>query len=270
MKKKILSITIATTLILGLVTLTGCGSSKENAKEKKTIVVGATPEPHAEILKKVKPILEKKGYTLEIKEFTDYITPNTALQDGEIDANFYQHIPYLEEFNKERKTDLSYTVKVHLEPMGVYSKTIKDLKQLKSGATIAVPNDPTNESRALRLLEKEGIIKLKEGELVSKLDITENPKNIKVEELDAAQLPRTLGDAEVAVINTNYAVSANLNPLKDALAIESKDSPYANVIVVKTENKNAEYIKALNEAINSEEIKKYIEEQYKGAIIPAF
>ncbi|AVP63495.1 methionine ABC transporter substrate-binding protein [Clostridium botulinum] len=270
MKKKILSITIATTLILGLVTLTGCGSSKENAEEKKTIVVGATPEPHAEILKKVKPILEKKGYTLEIKEFTDYITPNTALQDGEIDANFYQHIPYLEEFNKEKKTDLSYTVKVHLEPMGVYSKTIKDLKQLKSGATIAVPNDPTNESRALRLLEKEGIIKLKEGELVSKLDITENPKNIKVEELDAAQLPRTLGDAEVAVINTNYAVSANLNPLKDALAIESKDSPYANVIVVKTENKNAEYIKALNEAINSEEIKKYIEEQYKGAIIPAF
>ncbi|HDK7176354.1 TPA: MetQ/NlpA family ABC transporter substrate-binding protein [Clostridium botulinum] len=270
MKKKILSITIATTLILGLVTLTGCGSSKENAKEKKTIVVGATPEPHAEILKKVKPILEKKGYTLEIKEFTDYITPNTALQDGEIDANFYQHIPYLEEFNKEKKTDLLYTVKVHLEPMGVYSKTIKDLKQLKSGATIAVPNDPTNESRALRLLEKEGIIKLKEGELVSKLDITENPKNIKVEELDAAQLPRTLGDAEVAVINTNYAVSANLNPLKDALAIESKDSPYANVIVVKTENKNAEYIKALNEAINSEEIKKYIEEQYKGAIIPAF
>ncbi len=192
------------------------------------------------------------------------------MQDGEIDANFYQHIPYLEEFNKEKKTDLSYTVKVHLEPMGVYSKTIKDLKQLKSGATIAVPNDPTNESRALRLLEKEGIIKLKEGELVSKLDITENPKNIKVEELDAAQLPRTLGDAEVAVINTNYAVSANLNPLKDALAIESKDSPYANVIVVKTENKNAEYIKALNEAINSEEIKKYIEEQYKGAIIPAF
>ncbi|HDK7169134.1 TPA: MetQ/NlpA family ABC transporter substrate-binding protein [Clostridium botulinum] len=270
MKKKILSITIATTLILGLVTLTGCGSSKENAKEKKTIVVGATPEPHAEILKKVKPILEKKGYTLEIKEFTDYITPNTALQDGEIDANFYQHIPYLEEFNKEKKTDLLYTVKVHLEPMGVYSKTIKDLKQLKSGATIAVPNDPTNESRALRLLEKEGIIKLKEGELVSKLDITENPKNIKVEELDAAQLPRTLGDAEVAVINTNYAVSANLNPLKDALVIESKDSPYANVIVVKTENKNAEYIKALNEAINSEEIKKYIEEQYKGAIIPAF
>ncbi len=165
---------------------------------------------------------------------------------------------------------MSYTVKVHLEPMGIYSKTIKDLKQLKNGATIAVPNDPTNESRALRLLEKEGIIKLKERELVSKLDITENPKNIKVEELDAAQLPRTLGDVEAAVINTNYAVSANLNPLKDALAIELKDSPYANVIAVKTENKNAEYIKVLNEAINSQEIKKYIEEEYKGSIIPAF
>ncbi|HID0815659.1 MetQ/NlpA family ABC transporter substrate-binding protein [Clostridium botulinum] len=270
MKKKILSIAIATTLILGLVALTGCGSSKEEAKEKKTIVVGATPEPHAEILKKVKPILEKKGYTLEIKEFTDYVTPNTALQDGEIDANFYQHIPYLEEFNKEKKTDLSYTVKVHLEPMGVYSKTIKDLKELKNGATISIPSDPTNGSRALKLLEKEGIIKLKEGELVSKMDITKNPKNIKIEELDAAQLPRTLGDVDAAVINTNYAVPANLNPLKDALAIESKDSPYANVIVVKTENKNTEYIKALDEAINSEEIKKYIEEQYKGAILPAF
>ncbi|APH18398.1 MetQ/NlpA family ABC transporter substrate-binding protein [Clostridium botulinum] len=270
MKKKILSIAIAITLILGLVALTGCGSSKEEAKEKKTIVVGATPEPHAEILKKVKPILEKKGYTLEIKEFTDYVTPNTALQDGEIDANFYQHIPYLEEFNKEKKTDLSYTVKVHLEPMGVYSKTIKDLKELKNGATISIPSDPTNGSRALKLLEKEGIIKLKEGELVSKMDITKNPKNIKIEELDAAQLPRTLGDVDAAVINTNYAVPANLNPLKDALAIESKDSPYANVIVVKTENKNAEYIKALDEAINSEEIKKYIEEQYKGAILPAF
>lgn len=270
MKKKILSIAIATTLILGLVTLTGCGGSKEDTKEKKKIVVGASPEPHAEILEQVKPILEKQGYTLEIKEFTDYITPNTALQDGSIDANFYQHIPYLEQFNKEKKTDLTYTVKVHLEPMGVYSKNIKDLKELKDGATIAVPNDSTNESRALKLLEREGIIKLKEGELISKLDITENPKNIKLEELDAAQLPRTLGDVDAAVINTNYAISANLNPTKDALAIESKDSPYANVIAVKTENKNAEYIKVLNEAINSEEIRKYIEEQYKGAIVPAF
>ncbi|MCY6369079.1 MetQ/NlpA family ABC transporter substrate-binding protein [Clostridium ganghwense] len=271
MKKKILSIVLASSLLIGVIGLTGCGAKKEAAKEtKKKIVIGATPEPHAQILEKVKPILEKEGYTLEIKEFTDYVTPNTALQDGELDANFFQHIPYLEQFNKEKNTGLDYTVKVHLEPMGIYSKKIKDLKELKDGATIAVPNDPTNEARALRVLEKQGIMKFKEGELISKLDITENPKNIKIEELDAAQLPRVLEDVDAAVINTNYAISAELNPTKDALAIESKDSPYANVIAVKKENKDKDYIKALDKAITSEEIKKFIEEQYKGTIIPAF
>lgn len=271
MKKKILSILLVSSIAVSLFGLTGCGAKNEGSDDaKKTIVVGASPEPHAEILEKVKPILEKEGYTLEIKEFTDYVTPNTALQAGELDANFFQHIPYLEQFNKEKNTDLVYTVKVHLEPMAIYSKSIKDLKNLKDGATIAVPNDATNEARALKLLQKEGIMKFKEGELISKLDITENPKNINIKELDAAQLPRVLEEVDCAVINTNYAIAAKLNPTKDALAIESKDSPYANIIAVKKENKDKEYIKALNKAINSEEIRKYIEENYKGAIIPAF
>ncbi|MCY6959122.1 MetQ/NlpA family ABC transporter substrate-binding protein [Clostridium brassicae] len=271
MKKKILSIVLTSTLICSLVALTGCGAKKgAEVKEKKKIVIGANPTPHAEILQKVKPILEKEGYTLEIKEFTEYTTLNKVLQDGEIDANYFQHIPYLEQFNKENKTDLVYTVKVHIEPMAIYSKKIKDLKELKNGSVIAVPNDPTNEARALKLLEREGIMKFKDGQLISKLDIKENPKNIEIKELDAAQLPRVLQDVDVAVINTNYAISAGLNPTKDSLAIEDKDSPYANIIAVKKENKDKEYIKALNKAINSEEIKKYIKEKYNGTVIPAF
>lgn len=271
MKKRILSAILASTVVLGAIGLTGCGN-KEAAKptEKKKIVVGATPEPHAQILEKVKPILEKKGYNLEIKVFDDYVIPNTAVEQGELDANFFQHSPYLEQFNKEKGTHLTSVAKVHLEPMGVYSDKIKNLKDLKDGATIAVPNDSTNGSRALRLLEKEGIAKFKEGELITKLDIIENPKNIKIEELEAAQLPRTLKDVDAAVINTNYALPAGLNPTKDALAIESKDSPYANIIAVKEDNKDKEYIKALVEAINTPEIKKFIEENYKGAIVPAF
>lgn len=271
MKKRILSAILASTVVLGAIGLTGCGN-KEAAQsaEKKKIVVGATPEPHAQILEKVKPILEKKGYTLEVKVFDDYVIPNTAVEQGELDANFFQHIPYLEQFNKEKGTHLASVAKVHLEPMGVYSDKIKNLKDLKDGATIAVPNDSTNGSRALRLLEKEGIAKFKEGELITKLDITENPKNIKIEELEAAQLPRTLKDVDAAVINTNYALPAGLNPTKDALAIEAKDSPYANIIAVKEDNKDKEYIKALVEAINTPEIKKFIEENYKGAIIPSF
>lgn len=272
MKKRILSVLLATTFLVGSVALTGCGSKDKASapEEKKKIVVGATPEPHAQILEKVKPILEKEGYTLEIKIFNDYVIPNTAVEDGELDANFFQHVPYLEQFNKEKGTHLAYTAKVHLEPMGVYSKKIKDLKDLKTGATVAVPNDPTNEARALRLLEKQGVLKFKEGQLITKLDITENPKNIKIQELEAAQLPRTLEDVDAAVINTNYALPAGLNPLKDALAIEDKDSPYSNVLVVKEGNQDKAYIKALTKAITSPEIKKFIEEQYKGAIIPSF
>ncbi|QGU94891.1 MetQ/NlpA family lipoprotein [Clostridium bovifaecis] len=271
MKKRFLSIVLASTVALGAFGLTACGNKDAaQSQDKKKIVIGATPQPHSEILEKVKPILKEKGYDLEVKIFNDYVIPNTAVEEGDLDANFFQHVPYLEQFNKEKGTHLAYVAKVHLEPMGVYSDKIKDLKELKDGTTIAVPNDPTNEARALRLLEKEGIAKFKEGELITKLDITENPKNIKIEELEAAQLPTTLKDVDAAVINTNYALPAGLNPTKDALAIEEKDSPYANVIAVKEENKDKPYIKALAEAINSPEIKKFIEENYKGSIIPSF
>ncbi|MDP4143029.1 MAG: MetQ/NlpA family ABC transporter substrate-binding protein [Bacillota bacterium] len=268
--KKLLSVVLSGLLIFAA---GGCGAKQDTTgadNDKKTIVVGATAVPHAEILEQVKPILAKKGYTLEIKVFTDYVAPNTAVQDGELDANFFQHIPYLTKFNQEKKTDLDYTVKVHIEPMGVYSQKIKNLKDIKDGDTIAIPNDPTNGSRALKLLEKNGVIKLKAADLVTKLDITENKKNIKITELDAAQLPKVLGDVDAAVINTNYALQGNLNPLKDAIALEAKDSPYANVLAVKKENKDKPYIKALSEALNSPEIKKFIEDKYKGSIIPAF
>lgn len=260
MKKNFLKLTLGFALLAGL-----------NAQaNEKTITIGATPIPHVQILEQVKPILKKEGYTLKIQEFTDYVTPNYAVEDGDLDANFFQHVPYLDEFNKNKGTHLVKTVSVHLEPIGIYSTKIKSLKNLKDGATIAVPNDPTNENRALDLLEKEGLLKFAKVSLKTKVDITQNPRNFKIEELDAPQLPRVLDDVAIAVINTNYALSANLNPLKDALALESKDSPYANVIVVKEGNENSAKIKALDKAINSDAIRKFIIEKYKGAIIPAF
>lgn len=268
--KKILSVILA--LTLGT-TLAGCAAkSKETAPaaDKKIIKIGASPTPHAEILQIVKPLLQKEGYTLEIKEFEDYVIPNTALADGELDANFFQHVPYLKKMNDEKKLNLDYTVKVHIEPMGVYSSKIKALADLKDGATIAIPNDATNGARALRVLETAGLIKLKAGDLVSKLDITENTKKLIIKELDAPQLPRVLQDVDAAVINTNYAIQANFNPAKDALAIESKDSPYANILAVKAADKNAPWAQALSKALTSPEVKKYIEDKYKGNIVPAF
>lgn len=272
--KKSIALVLSIVLTLGLA---GCAaksqgtSSKTSAEsDKKVIKVGATPVPHKEILEQIKPILEKKGYTLEIKEFTDYVQPNLALNDGDLDANFFQHIPYLKKSIDEKKLDLDYTVKVHIEPMGLYSKKVTKLGDLKEGSTIAVPNDPTNEARALRVLETAGLIKLKSGDLVTILDITENTKNIKFKELEAAQLPRVLNDLDAAVINTNYALEAKLNPAKDAIVIESKDSPYANVLAVRKKDKDKPYIKALSEALNSPEVKKFIEEKYNGNIVPAF
>lgn len=264
--------------VLLTVGLTGCagekaqstGAKNEGEKAKKEIVVGATPVPHKEILEKAAEVLKKDGYTLTIKEFTDYQIPNTALAEKELDANFFQHVPFLNKSIEEKNLDLTYTVKVHIEPMGLYSKKIKDLKELKNGAEIAIPNDPTNGGRALRVLENAGLIKLKAGELVTKVDITENKKGLKITELDAPQLPRVLGDVDAAVINTNFAVEAGLNPTKDAIVIESKDSPYANVLAVRKEDKDKDYIKALSKALTSPEVKKFIEEKYKGSIVPAF
>lgn len=261
--KKVLTLIL---ILISLITLSACGGKKASNE----IVVGASPQPHKQILEIAAALLEKEGYKLKIVEFTDYVTPNIALEEGELDANFFQHIPYLESFNKEKNLNLTYTVKVHLEPLGVYSSKIKGLQELKDKASIAIPNDPTNGSRALKLLETAGLIKLKSGELLTINDIIENPKNINITELEAPQLPRILNDVDAAVINTNYALEANLNPKSDALFLESKDSPYANVIAVKKENKDKVLIKALSRILNSDEIRKFIEDEYKGAIIPAF
>ncbi|EOC7417440.1 MetQ/NlpA family ABC transporter substrate-binding protein [Campylobacter upsaliensis] len=239
-----------------------------NAAEK--IVVAATPVPHAEILNQAKEDLEKEGYTLEVKEFTDYVLPNLATDNGEVDANFFQHTPYLEEFNKSKGTKLVKVANIHIEPMAVYSKKYKNFNELKDGAKIAVPNDPTNESRALDIIAKTGLVSFNDKALKTPIDITQNPKNIKFIELKAAQLPRALDDVDVAVINSNYALLANLNPVKDSIFIEDKDSPYANILVVKEGKEQDPKIKALTKALQSEKIKKFIEEKYNGAVIPAF
>ncbi|WKV09761.1 MetQ/NlpA family ABC transporter substrate-binding protein [Thermoanaerobacterium sp. CMT5567-10] len=278
MKKIILLITLILTLSFAIV---GCTKSNNNEtssnagnnSDKMTkIVVGATPNPHAEILNVVKPILAKEGVDLEIKEFTDYVTPNTALADKQIDANFFQHVPYLEDFEKKKNVKLVPLVKVHVEPMGAYSKKIKSKDEIKDGATVAIPNDATNEGRALLLLQKEGLIKLKDSNGLTQTprDIVDNPKHLKIVELEAPQLPRTLQDVDLAIINTNFALEANLNPLKDAIFMEDKDSPYANVLVVRPDNQNDAAIQKLAKALNSEEVKKFIEDKYKGAIVPAF
>ncbi|RXK05671.1 MetQ/NlpA family ABC transporter substrate-binding protein [Halarcobacter bivalviorum] len=267
MLKNILKLALVGAVALGI---TACTGSEEPKEAKKVIKVGATPVPHTEILEIVKPLLKAKGYELEIVEFTDYVTPNIAVDEGELDANFFQHTPYLNEFNKSKNTKLVKTVNVHLEPMGLYSQKIKSLDELEDGATIAVPNDPTNGSRALDVLVKQGLLTFKDVQFKTAIDIVDNPKNLKIKELDAPQLPRVLGEVDAAIINTNYALAADLNPTKDALAIESKDSPYANILVVREGNENKDYIKALNEVLNSKEVKEFIATKYKGAIVEAF
>ncbi|WP_267523079.1 MetQ/NlpA family ABC transporter substrate-binding protein [Campylobacter sp. MG1] len=236
-----------------------------------TITVGATPVPHAEILTEVAKILKEQGHELKIVEFNDYVLPNLAVNDGELDANFFQHKPYLDEFNNQKGTNLVSVQGVHLEPMGAYSKVIKNISELKEKALVYIPNDPTNESRALNILEKAGLIELdKNVELKTPLDITKNPKNLEFKELEAAQLPRALEECDLAVINSNYALAANLNPTKDAVIIESKDSPYVNIVAVKKDNAESDKTKILVKAISDEKIKAFIEEKYKGAIIPSF
>ena len=264
--KKLLGLTLVGVISSAL--LVGCSSGGK--EEDKTIKVGASPTPHAEILEVVKPLLEEKGYNLEVVEFDDYVLPNTSLAEGELDANFFQHIPYLEQMNKEKDLKLTYTAKVHIEPMGVYSEKHDSLDDLKEGAKISVPNDATNEARALQLLAKNGIIEVADKELITAKDITKNPKNIEIVEVDAAQVPSTLQDVDFAVINTNFALNVNLNPTKDALAIESSDSPYANILACREDNKDDEKIKALTEALTSDEVKTFIEEKYQGSIVPTF
>ena len=269
--KRVVGLTLTFALAL---TLAGCSGEKnvgDNKKEDNKITIGVSPEPHKKIVNEaIKPLLEKEGYKVEVVEFTDYVLPNKALSEGELDANYFQHVPYLESTVSESGYDLTYTAKVHIEPMGLYSDKIKDFKALENGAEIAIPNDPSNGARALKLLAENGLIKVPEGNLISAKDIIDNPKNIKITEVDAEQLPRVLSDVTAAVINTNYALEAGLNPLKDALIIENGDSPYANIIAVKTSDKESEKIKALTKAATSKEVKELIEESYNGAIIPSF
>ena len=241
------------------------------AADKGKIIIGVSPFPHGEIVKVAAKQLNAQGYTVEIKEFNDYVTPNIALSDGSLTANFFQHIPYLENMVKDQKLDLIWVAKVHIEPIGIYSKKLKNLNDIKDGSSVAIPNDPTNCARALRLLEKAKLIKVKQGALVTARDITSNPKKLKIVELEAAQLPRTLEDTAASVINTNFAVEAGLIPAKDALLIESKDSPYTNVVAVRKSDKDKPEIKALVKAINSPEVKKFIEtELVPKGIVPAF
>ncbi len=266
---------LAGLLALGAL-VAGCSGEKKEAaqsSDKKVVLkVGATPVPHAEILNEIKPLLAKDGINLQIIEFTDYVKPNLSLNDKEIDANFFQHEPYLKKFAADRKLDLVNLVAVHIEPMGVYSKKLKDIKSVPDGAKVAIPNDPTNGGRALNILAKAGLIKLKDGVGISATvgDIVENPKNLKITEAEAAMLPRTLDDVDLAVINSNFAMEAKLNPTKDALFIEPKDSPYANIVAVRKGDENRKEIQALKKALTSPEVKKFIEEKYKGAVIPAF
>lgn len=268
---------ILTTLLLVVFTVAGCGGNqpsndKKTAEGKTVLKVGATAVPHAEILEVVKPLLAKDGIELKIVEFSDYVQPNLAVSDKELDANFFQHIPYLEKFCAERNLKLKNAGGVHIEPMGVYSKKVKKLEELKDGDSVAIPNDPTNGGRALALLEKAGIIKLKDGVGIhaTAQDIKENPKKLKISELEAAQVPRSLDDVTIAVINTNYALEAKLVPTKDALAMESKESPYVNIVAVREGDEQRPEIQKLIKALHSEDVKKFINEKYKGSILPAF
>ncbi|MFD9884267.1 MetQ/NlpA family ABC transporter substrate-binding protein [Streptomyces alboflavus] len=253
--------------------LTACGSGSGSDGDK--LVVGATPTPAGEVLAYIQQNLAKKaGLDLEVKEFTDYVTPNTALQEGSLDANLYQHTPYLDDFNKSKKTDLVPVTEVYLPPMGVYAdggKKLKDVTGLRSGATVAVPNDTTNEGRALQLLASKGVIELKKGAGANATpeDIAANPKKLTIKALEPAQLPRSLKDVDAAVINNNYALDAGLSPKKDAVLLESvKDNPYNNVLAVKKGDEDDPKVKKLAELLTSPEVKKFIEDKYKGSVLP--
>ena len=267
MKKKILALTLACAATLSL--LAGCGGKKDD----KTVVVGASPTPHAGILEVAKDIMAEEGYTLEIKTFNDYIMPNQAVEDGSIDANYFQHITYMNDFNASNGTHLVSVAEIHYEPFGLYAGKTASIDALPDGAQIAVPNDATNEARALLLLEQEGLIALAEnaGITATVLDIVDNPLNLEIVELEAAQLPVRLPDVDMAVINGNYAIDAGLN-VADALAIEDADgeaaAAYVNVVAVKEGNENNEAILALVEALKSDAISSWMEETYQGAVVP--
>ena len=248
------SVCVAAGLAFGLA---GCGDDNApKSGDAKTLTVGASPVPHADILNLIAPQLQKEGITLKVIEFSDYIQPNLSLNDKELDANFFQHKPYLDSFSKDRGLKLTSLVAVHIEPMGVYSHKVKNVA----------------DGRALKVLETAGLIKVRPeaGVTATINDVVDNPKKIKFREIEAAQLPRALDDVALAVINSNYALGAGLNPVKDALAIESKDSPYANIVAIRTGDDSRAEIQKLKAALTSAEVKKFIETEYKGAVVPAF
>ena len=258
-------IVIALVALLSVVSVIAQAAAETQSSTTK-IVVGATPEPHAALLSLVVDDLAAQGITLEIKEFTDYVTPNDAVEYGEIDANYFQHIPYLESFNTEHGYHLVNAGGIHVEPIALYSSKYSSLSDLPNGAVIAIPNDPTNEGRALLLLQSAGLIKLRAdaGLEAIPLDITENPKNFKFSEIEAATLPRVLSDVDAAIINGNYAIPAGLVATRDGLFVEGADSPYVNVIAVKEGNENNPAIKALIEALKSDEVAAFVAEKYKN------
>ena len=281
MNKKFLSLILALALSASL---TACGSSDStettddtdsgDTAETVTLKVAASPTPHAEILEQVKPILAEQGIDLVITEYGDYIVPNTAVDEGDEDANYFQHTPYLEQFNAENGTDLVSAGKIHYEPMGIYAGKTASLEELPDGATIAVPNDATNEARALQLLAAQGLIEIdpEAGLNATPNDITSNPKNLEFTELDAAMIPNTIEEFDLNVINSNYALQAGLNPAEDALASEDASSDaaqtYANIVAVKAGHENDPAIVALVDALHSEEIQEFINTTYAGSVLP--
>ncbi len=290
MKRKILSLTLAAGLVLGL--FTGCaqtsdtaledtsseaaseaGSGETEQKELETIKVGACVTPHAEVLNVIKDDLAAEGYDLQIVEYNDYVLPNTALESGDLDANYFQHKPYLDDFNAENGTHIVAVANVHFEPLGIYAGKTSSIDDLKEGAEVAVPNDTTNEARALLLLEQEGLIKLKAdaGLQATALDIEENPLNLKINELEAAQVARAINDVDIACVNGNYAIEAGLG---DAIALESAQSEaaetYANIIAVREGDEETDKTKALVKAVQSDKVRDFINENYQGAVVPVF
>lgn len=269
---------------LCLTTLTACGGNNGSAQSAdggaadadKTITVGASPTPHAEILNAAKDVLAEQGWTLEVVEFTDYVQPNTALVDGDLDANYFQHVPYLNNFNKENGADLVSAIEMHYEPFGIYAGKTATLEALQDGAVVAVPNDGSNETRALLLLQDAGLIKLKEGidptSDATKLDIVENPKNLDIQEIAAEQLPRSLEDVDIAVINGNYALQADLNAKEDSLITENPDyaKVYVNTVACRSGDESSDKLQALKGALQSEAVQKFVEETYRGAVVTTF
>ena len=258
--KKSLFLLITVFLFISITACSGKETAKTTSGETKeiTLKIGAAAVPHAEILNSIKPGLKAQGVNLDVKVFTDYVQPNVQLFEKQLDANFFQHAPYLDQFKKDKNYNLEKVVGVHIEPFGAYSKKHKKTNEIPNGATVAIPNDPTNGGRALLLLEKQGLIRLKDK------------KNLKFKELEAAMLPRVLAQVDLALINTNYALEAKLIPTKDALFIENSHSPYVNILVARPDNKDSEAIKKLAKALNTPEVKKFIEEKYNGAVVPAF